>query len=88
MMIVVPNPTLLDNHQDQLAVALEEMGYLRAANVELVLFSYESQRLMRMLDYRNLVKVLEEFDPSTIKPFPQFDGSRFARIVDEVMGFT
>ena len=34
MMVVVPNPTLLDNHQDQLAVALEEMGYLRAANVE------------------------------------------------------
>jgi beta-1,4-N-acetylglucosaminyltransferase len=33
-MVVVPNPTLLDNHQDQLAVALEEMGYLRAANVE------------------------------------------------------
>ncbi len=55
-MVVVPNPTLLDNHQDQLAVALEEMGYLRAANVELVLFSYESQRLMRMLIYWGLQK--------------------------------
>jgi len=50
-------------------------------------FGYEFQRLMRMLLYRNLVRVIEEFDPSTIKPFPQFDGSRFAKIVDEVMGF-
>ncbi|KAJ2925232.1 hypothetical protein H1R20_g11883, partial [Candolleomyces eurysporus] len=32
-MIVVPNETLLDNHQKQLAVALEEKGHLKASTV-------------------------------------------------------
>jgi UDP-N-acetylglucosamine transferase subunit ALG13 len=36
-MIVVPNPTLLDNHQEELASTLEEMGHLKAATVECVL---------------------------------------------------
>jgi len=35
-MIVVPNPTLLDNHQEELASTLEEMGHLRTATVECV----------------------------------------------------
>ncbi|KAF5365794.1 hypothetical protein D9758_003248 [Tetrapyrgos nigripes] len=30
-LIVVPNPTLLDNHQEELASALEDMGYLRSS---------------------------------------------------------
>jgi len=33
-MIVVPNATLLDNHQEELAVTLEVMGHLKAATVE------------------------------------------------------
>ena len=33
-MIVVPNPTLLDNHQEELAHALEGLGYLKATSVE------------------------------------------------------
>ncbi|KAF8955455.1 hypothetical protein BDZ97DRAFT_1857822 [Flammula alnicola] len=36
-MIVVPNPTLLDNHQEELASALQSMGHLKAATVEYVL---------------------------------------------------
>jgi beta-1,4-N-acetylglucosaminyltransferase len=36
---------------------------------------------------RNLSRVVEEFDPSKIRPFPPFDGSRFAGIIDEAMGF-
>ena len=36
MMIVVPNPTLLDNHQEELAVSLDDMGYLNMATVKLV----------------------------------------------------
>lgn len=35
-MIVVPNPTLLDNHQEELAVCLEEMGHLNVATVQWV----------------------------------------------------
>ncbi|KAH9484025.1 tRNA (carboxymethyluridine(34)-5-O)-methyltransferase [Psilocybe cubensis] len=66
-MIVVPNPTLLDNHQEELALALQEMGYLKSTSVE------------------NLAKTINDFDPSDVKPFPAFDGSRFARIMDEEM---
>ncbi|KAG7452633.1 uncharacterized protein BT62DRAFT_998658 [Guyanagaster necrorhizus] len=32
-LIVVPNPTLLDNHQEELATALEELGHLRSSTV-------------------------------------------------------
>lgn len=32
-MIVIPNPTLLDNHQEELASALEELGHLKATTV-------------------------------------------------------
>lgn len=34
LLIVVPNPTLLDNHQQELADALVERGHLRAASVQ------------------------------------------------------
>ncbi|KAF5391400.1 hypothetical protein D9757_001976 [Collybiopsis confluens] len=33
-LIVVPNPTLLDNHQQELADALDEMEHLKATNIE------------------------------------------------------
>lgn len=36
-MIVVPNGTLLDNHQEELSSALDAMGYLRSTTVEYVL---------------------------------------------------
>ncbi|KAJ4488056.1 glycosyl transferase [Lentinula aciculospora] len=32
-LIVVPNPTLLDNHQEELASALEELGHLRSSTI-------------------------------------------------------
>lgn len=37
-MIVVPNETLLDNHQVELANALGELGHLFPATPQLVLF--------------------------------------------------
>jgi hypothetical protein len=37
--------------------------------------------------HRNLSRTIEEFDALNMEPFPPFDGSRFARIVDEAMGF-
>lgn len=33
-LIVVPNPTLMDNHQEELAVQLDSLDYLRATSVE------------------------------------------------------
>ncbi|EAU88251.1 glycosyltransferase 28 [Coprinopsis cinerea okayama7 len=69
-MIVVPNPTLLHNHQQELADALADQGHLKASNVH------------------GLAQAIEEFETSALVPFPQFDGTRFAKILDETMGFT
>ncbi|KAJ8598001.1 glycosyl transferase [Rhizopogon salebrosus TDB-379] len=33
-LIVVPNPTLLDNHQEELASALQAQGYLKATSIQ------------------------------------------------------
>lgn len=33
-LIVVPNPTLMDNHQEELALQLDSLGHLRATSVE------------------------------------------------------
>ncbi|KAH7924579.1 glycosyltransferase 28 [Leucogyrophana mollusca] len=68
-LIAIPNPTLLDNHQEELASALEELGHLKATSV------------------RDLPETIAKFDPSSLVPFPPFDGSKFRRLVDEEMGF-
>jgi beta-1,4-N-acetylglucosaminyltransferase len=33
-LIVIPNPTLLDNHQQDLASSLNTLGHLKASTVE------------------------------------------------------
>lgn len=40
-LIVVPNPTLLDNHQEELASALEELGHLRSSTTLWVPVSFQ-----------------------------------------------
>ncbi|KZV66512.1 glycosyltransferase family 1 protein [Peniophora sp. CONT] len=68
-LIVVPNETLLDNHQKELADALNRMGYLKACAVN------------------DLAQTIAGFDAEALKPFPEFDGSRFRNILDAEMGF-
>ncbi|CAE7156122.1 unnamed protein product [Rhizoctonia solani] len=68
-LIVVPNETLLDNHQVELADALNELGHLFSATP------------------RTLAKTIATYDESTLKQFPQFDGSKFSAIMDAEMGF-
>ncbi|KAH0584356.1 UDP-N-acetylglucosamine transferase subunit alg13 [Termitomyces sp. J132] len=68
-LLTVVNPTLLDNHQQELASALAELGHLQVSNVV------------------DLAQTIETFDPSSLTPFPPFDGSRFAKLLDEHMGF-
>ncbi|THG99195.1 hypothetical protein EW026_g3118 [Hermanssonia centrifuga] len=68
--IVVPNPTLLDNHQEELASALAGTGHVKAASVQ------------------DLPQAIQTLDPSTLVPFPSFDGSRFREILDEEMGYS
>ncbi|KAI5835687.1 glycosyltransferase family 1 protein [Schizophyllum commune Tattone D] len=68
-LIIVPNPTLLDNHQQELADVLEQQGHLVASTPQ------------------TLASEIASFDAASLVPFPPFDGSRFARILDEEMGF-
>ncbi|PFH52445.1 glycosyltransferase family 1 protein [Amanita thiersii Skay4041] len=68
-LIVVPNPTLLDNHQEELAKTLANLGHLETTTI------------------RDLPNSLASFDAESIVPFPEFDGAKFARIMDEEMGF-
>jgi beta-1,4-N-acetylglucosaminyltransferase len=35
----------------------------------------------------DLPQAIHNFDPSALLPFPAFEGSRFARLLDEEMGF-
>ncbi|KAG5639528.1 hypothetical protein H0H81_000673 [Sphagnurus paluster] len=69
-LIVVVNPTLLDNHQQELASALADLGHLQHSGIP------------------DLAHTIDNFDPSVLKPFPAFDGSRFANLLDEHMGFS
>lgn len=68
-LIVVPNSTLMDDHQQELATALASRGHVKDSTVS------------------ELAQTISDLDPSTLVPFPAFDGSRFREILDEEMGF-
>ncbi|KAG6919934.1 hypothetical protein DXG01_013283 [Tephrocybe rancida] len=68
-LLVVVNPTLLDNHQQELASALAGLGHLQYSSIP------------------DLAQTIETFETSSLVPFPPFDGSRFAKLLDEHMGF-
>ncbi|WWC89715.1 uncharacterized protein L201_004640 [Kwoniella dendrophila CBS 6074] len=72
-LLVVPNETLMDNHQAELADELSEKNYLMVSKVEDL-----HQILPKFLDSKN---------QSMIKPFPKMDPTKFSGILDELMGF-
>lgn len=85
---MVPNATLLDNHQQELAQALSEQSYLLQSSVDPR--SVKGGPLIRLLmpDPRSeLSQVIRDLDPSELRKFPAMDGSRFRQILDEEMGF-
>ncbi|KAG6831179.1 hypothetical protein H0H92_012319 [Tricholoma furcatifolium] len=75
-LIVVVNLTLLDNHQQELASALTDLGHLQHSSI-----STDGDALS------DLAQKITDFDSSSLIPFPPFDGSRFAKLLDEHMGF-
>lgn len=86
-LIVVPNSTLLDDHQQELASALAGLGHVRAATVPWVFLVLPPCACSESMLCRDLPQIIAALDPSTLIPFPKFDGSRFREILDEEMGF-
>ena len=92
-MIVVPNPSLLDNHQVDLASELDKLGHLSTSSVKWVItfaLSYvcNVMYLIPLLHLRRtLAQDVANFESSKLVPFPAMDPSRFRSILDEEMGF-
>ncbi|KAJ4295449.1 N-acetylglucosaminyldiphosphodolichol N-acetylglucosaminyltransferase catalytic subunit alg13 [Kalmusia sp. IMI 367209] len=77
-LVVVPNRALLDNHQEELAVAMEEANYLIRGDVE---------------NLAPAIKASEEFRDRMTQFPPITSGEHrhtksFANVMDETMGFT
>jgi len=72
--LVVPNTSLMDNHQAELAEALERGGYLSVSSIDEL--------------ERNLPIWLEKVKRGDAgQTFPELDKDRFRRVMDEVAGF-
>ena len=86
-LIVVPNSSLLDNHQQDLATELEKLGYLKATTprcVKEVVKYVHSEVKFRL---RSLHECVSTFDIKELVPFPQKDKGKFQALLDEMMGF-
>ncbi|CEH12713.1 glycosyltransferase family 1 protein [Ceraceosorus bombacis] len=71
--LVVPNTTLMDNHQSELADELARLDYCKAGSVRTL--------------HEDLRKLLDSNTPPS-KLFPPFEPERFAQIVDDLVGFS
>ncbi|OCF71510.1 hypothetical protein I204_07568 [Kwoniella mangroviensis CBS 8886] len=71
-LLVVPNESLMDNHQAELADEMGEKGNLMVSKVE---------------DLEHTLPKFLSIDKHDIRPFPQMDQNRFKNVLDEMMGF-
>ncbi|KAJ7219151.1 glycosyltransferase family 28 C-terminal domain-containing protein [Mycena pura] len=83
-LIVVPNPTLLHNHQTELAAALA--AHLKMSSVACVVHLFLTG-LTPIHSPSDLAATVAAFDPVTLRTFPPFEGSRFRALLDAEMGF-
>ncbi|EIW66348.1 hypothetical protein TREMEDRAFT_35288 [Tremella mesenterica DSM 1558] len=72
-LLVIPNQTLMDDHQSELAHELSKHGYLLVTSVDNLL-----QGLERLLN----------LSPNTLEPFPEQDRTAFKNILDDTAGYT
>ncbi|KAF1922983.1 glycosyltransferase family 1 protein [Didymella exigua CBS 183.55] len=76
-LIVVPNTSLLDNHQEELADAMERSGYLLKGHVERLVPSIQKSEEFRTK--------MSQFPPPTSGKHRETKS--FAAIMDETVGF-
>ena len=85
-LIVVPNPTLLDNHQEDLATELEKMDYLKASSPGYVTIT-RCCSIWVDESISQLVEAISSFNASSLAPFPSMEPSRFRDVIDRELGF-
>ncbi|KAJ8115054.1 hypothetical protein OPT61_g3212 [Boeremia exigua] len=76
-LVVVPNTSLLDNHQEELAVAMERSGYLLRGHVEDL-----APAIRKSVEFRTK---MAQFPPVTSGKHRETKS--FAAIMDETVGF-
>ncbi|WWC60790.1 uncharacterized protein I303_103366 [Kwoniella dejecticola CBS 10117] len=82
-LLVVPNESLMDNHQAELANKMSEEGYLMLSNVEDL-----ANTLPSFLNPNPHLDVdVKKEDEERFKLFPQMDRGRFKSILDDTMGY-
>ncbi|KAJ4351106.1 N-acetylglucosaminyldiphosphodolichol N-acetylglucosaminyltransferase catalytic subunit alg13 [Ascochyta clinopodiicola] len=95
-LIVVPNTSLLDNHQEELAVAMERSGYLLRGHVECVLVATSLLSHVKLTivirDLSLAIRTSGEFR-NKMSQFPPITSGQhretksFAAVMDETVGF-
>jgi beta-1,4-N-acetylglucosaminyltransferase len=43
--------------------------------------------MFTIIGLSDLPQIVQKFDPAALVPFPAFEGNRFAKLLDEEMGF-
>ena len=80
VLVVVPNTSLMDNHQVEVANALSDEGYLLQSTPKYGVLAV-------FTDVRNLSEVLGRLkDEPELRPFPASGNKGFARILDKELG--
>jgi beta-1,4-N-acetylglucosaminyltransferase len=87
-LIIVPNKSLADDHQTELANELGGLNYCKTFATST--FRFVARALAGLCidaSCSAFAQDIRNFDPASLAPFPAFDGSRFKNILDEEMGY-
>ncbi len=86
--VAVPNPTLLHNHQAELADALDANSYVVSSTV---LYGRWCSLVIKIAHpisiCRGLALAIKQVETREFTEFPEYNGDNFRSIIDEEMGF-